>query len=275
MKKRRFADGGETDSGVETGPNPNIDDDTRASAQKFVEGDSARVFADPDRFSGAKPKVVTKEELAKSGLSLRDYMNQQQGLTRRGGAASTPDAYSKEQQYQRAQEAAQTPEGKAQRKAMEQSQALEGSYPEQALMGGTGFGIKTIAKAAQNLAGRGGAKEVAKRVEPAFAKEAQQLALPSPVKRIGYDKAGAKATERGARAEGRQAEMLKENARRTGLREDAPEATTRAVREKLGGNDFSLPMKRGGAVKKYAAGGSVSSRADGIAQRGKTRGKMC
>ena len=27
--------------------------------------------------------------------------------------------------------------------------------------------------------------------------------------------------------------------------------------------------------KKYASGGSVSSRADGIAQRGKTRGKMC
>jgi len=37
-------------------------------------------------------------------------------------------------------------------------------------------------------------------------------------------------------------------------------------------------MKRGGAVKKYASGGSVSSaskRADGIAQRGKTRGKVC
>ena len=33
-------------------------------------------------------------------------------------------------------------------------------------------------------------------------------------------------------------------------------------------------FKRGGAVKKYASGGSVSSRADGIAQRGKTRGKM-
>lgn len=31
-----------------------------------------------------KAPVVTKEELAKSGLSLRDYMNKQQGLTRRG-----------------------------------------------------------------------------------------------------------------------------------------------------------------------------------------------
>lgn len=38
-------------------------------------------------------------------------------------------------------------------------------------------------------------------------------------------------------------------------------------------------MKRGGAVKKYASGGTVKSsaskRADGIAQRGKTRGRIC
>ena len=34
-------------------------------------------------------------------------------------------------------------------------------------------------------------------------------------------------------------------------------------------------MAKGGSVKGYASGGSVSSRADGIAQRGKTRGKMC
>lgn len=34
-------------------------------------------------------------------------------------------------------------------------------------------------------------------------------------------------------------------------------------------------MKKGGKVKKMASGGSASKRADGIAQRGKTRGKMC
>jgi hypothetical protein len=31
---------------------------------------------------------------------------------------------------------------------------------------------------------------------------------------------------------------------------------------------------KGGAVKKMASGGSVSSRADGIATKGKTKGKM-
>jgi len=33
--------------------------------------------------SARKSKMVTKEELEKSGMSLRDYMNKQQGLTRR------------------------------------------------------------------------------------------------------------------------------------------------------------------------------------------------
>jgi hypothetical protein len=35
----------------------------------------------------SKSGVVTKEELAKSGLTLRDYMNKQRGLTRRDGKA--------------------------------------------------------------------------------------------------------------------------------------------------------------------------------------------
>ena len=34
------------------------------------------------------------------------------------------------------------------------------------------------------------------------------------------------------------------------------------------------PFKNGGAVKKMAKGGSASSRADGCAQRGKTKGRM-
>jgi hypothetical protein len=47
----------------------------------------------------------------------------------------------------------------------------------------------------------------------------------------------------------------------------------RMMRDSLGSG-----FKRGGTVKKYASGGSVSSaskRADGIAQRGKTRGRVC
>ena len=46
----------------------------------------------------------------------------------------------------------------------------------------------------------------------------------------------------------------------------------------FGGLNKALGMKKGGKVKTYAKGGSVSSassRGDGIAQRGKTRGRMC
>ncbi len=50
------------------------------------------------------------------------------------------------------------------------------------------------------------------------------------------------------------------------LRESVPEAAR--TYEGLEG------MKKGGAVKKMAAGGSASKRADGCAIRGKTRGKM-
>jgi hypothetical protein len=77
MKKpRKFGDGGETVDLVEPGSNST--------------DDSAREFAKPGRFSGSKPKVVTKEELAKSGLSLREYMNKQQGLTPRKDKAAAP-----------------------------------------------------------------------------------------------------------------------------------------------------------------------------------------
>ena len=39
-------------------------------------------------------------------------------------------------------------------------------------------------------------------------------------------------------------------------------------------DDLEPEFKRGGKTKAYASGGSVSSRGDGIAQRGKTRGMM-
>ena len=42
--------------------------------------------------TASKPAIVTKEELEKSGLSLRDYMNKQKGLTRRDGSTPTPAA---------------------------------------------------------------------------------------------------------------------------------------------------------------------------------------
>ena len=56
---------------------------------------------------------------------------------------------------------------------------------------------------------------------------------------------------------------------------------TRDEMPKMKGNDIGTgapvnTMKKGGkTVKKMASGGTASARADGIAQKGKTRGKFC
>ena len=287
MKKvRRFVDGGETDEMEAANQGEDLAAEQRG--ENILKG---------MRDAEAKPPIVTMDQVKKAGFSnLRDYLNDKQKLTRRGApAADTSNAYGKEQQYQRAQEAAQSSAEKARRAAMEKSQALEGSYPEQALMGGAGFGIKSLAQAAKNLANRGGAKEAAKRVEPYLAKEAQmalpapakqmalpappsRLALPAPARQLGYDKAAgktaSKTAERNARTQGRQDEMSRENLRRYGMTDDTSRDAVNAVRENLGmGRGFKV-MKKGGSTQGYASGGKVrsaSSRADGIAIRGKTR----
>ena len=48
---------------------------------------------------------------------------------------------------------------------------------------------------------------------------------------------------------------------------------TKDIEEKMAGS--TTGMKRGGGVKKMASGGTASSRADGIASKGKTKGRMC
>ena len=177
MKKRRFADGGETDPDVEMA---NASDDPIASMNKSKGWTG----------TAAKPKVVTKEELAKSGLSLRDYMNKQQGLKPRGEAtpSSATPAPSKA--------SAATP------MSTDPSQRSKPKY--------------------QSLQDR--AEEYA-----------------SKRKESGVGMYGGRNSAKDTRTPKR----------------------ARNLTDMIG------------LSSQYAKGGSVSSRADGIAQRGKTRGKMC
>ena len=80
---------------VRKGQHSGIDDETRARARKFVENaDTPRpaVTAKPKPPKPAvtanpkpsKNRVVSKKELEESGLSLRDFLNRERGLTRRG-----------------------------------------------------------------------------------------------------------------------------------------------------------------------------------------------
>ena len=203
---------------------------------------------------------------------LTAYANRQVGGGRGGQGgprAGEAEAY-RQKQYEAAQAAAATPEARAARQKQAESQGLEGVYPEQ-MIGGPG--LRTAQSIAKGLAARTAGKEAPAAASP-FLKE-----LPAPTKQLPYDKAGAMGRAREARATSRNEEMLRENARRSGLDPDNMNpATAKLVRDRLGGDDFSLGMKRGGKVRGYASGGSVSSasrRADGIATKGKTRGKMC
>jgi hypothetical protein len=176
-------------------------------------------------------------------------------------------------------------------RANPEAQAAEAVYPEQYLTPGGGF--KTAANMAKNLANRGG-REVAEYSTPllrnaATEVEAARAAAPrlgGPTPQLtGPSKAELVARDRAARAAAREEGMRAENAANYGLNPQAPgySASAGALRDKLGGADFSLGMKRGGAVKakRMASGGmtskmpSASRRGDGIASRGKTRGKIC
>ena len=81
-KVKRFSGGGgpEDDTGFGGGGPEDDTVDIRSS-------DGAQAPITP---TAPKTPIVTKEQLAKSGLSLRDYMNKQQGKTRRGGTTPTP-----------------------------------------------------------------------------------------------------------------------------------------------------------------------------------------
>jgi hypothetical protein len=68
--------------------NKNIDDDTRARAKAFVQSkmEPRAVAVEDDttkRIAKPKPRIVSKKELEESGLSLRDFLNKERGLTRR------------------------------------------------------------------------------------------------------------------------------------------------------------------------------------------------
>jgi len=147
-------------------------DDEKTSPKRFNSPDQSRI-------------KVTKEELDASGLSLRDYMNKQKGLTRRDGSAP--------------------------------------------------------AKAPSSKAG--------------------PSATPSAGSQMGPGSSATKNTE---------SEKPQEDF--ASIKNMLANRRARIARDNAA---LESGMKKGGKVKKMASGGSASSRADGIASKGKTRGKMC
>jgi hypothetical protein len=177
----------------------------------------------------------------------------------RGPAFGEVEAY-RQRQFDEANARARTPEGRAERARMEQQQALEAVRPEEVMIGGGG--LKTVAALARGLAGRRGAEKLAEYSVPRIGTEPLKIGS-EPLKMTGPTRAELLARDRASRAAAREAERQEFNRR----------GVDRFVE-----STFEGGMKRGGKVKKMASGGvtrsSASKRADGIATKGKTRGKM-
>jgi hypothetical protein len=191
-KMRKFVEGGGT-----------TEEDTTdyTGGQEAPPMSSSAAEEAPAPKAKAAPKMVTKEELAKSGLSLRDYLNKQQGLTRRGEA---------------------------------------------------------IAPAAA-APSRAGMQDALNTANKPFA----DTKRPGMMSRM------------------READKAIKGVREPEVKAKAP-AESRLTRGSFDDRDIDpktlLPRKRSSGASRYAAGGSVGSasrRADGIAAKGKTRGRMC
>ena len=106
------------------------------------------------------------------------------------------------------------------------------------------------------------------------------------MKDLAIDQANARRealdTARAARAATRQEKMAADNARAMGLdptrRTIASDAVRAQMRQRNSPDDraFSIPGAKRGGSQKYSSGKSVTKgRGDGLAQRGKTKGRMC
>lgn len=218
--------------------------------------------------------IVTKEALAKSGLSLRDYMNKQQGLTRRGGgspaASSSTDDRSKRPSLT-GTTAAAAPEAR-------DSLGIPTS------MGNAGKSYAPTGTAAESASG----SELGRNLEAAGNATGASAAIQGIRRGAAVGKGLAEfAAGRNAAPAVAKAAAPAVNARRAapnpatldkfneGLRKAKPAMDREAARQAILRADT---LKTGGKVKGYASGGSISSassRGDGIATKGKTRGKMC
>ena len=154
---------------------------------------------------------------------------------------------SREEAYKKADAEARSPEGQAKRKKIIELQAIENFSPELEVAGGLGgLGLKAAAKLLKRGSGKGFFRK-----DPEFDyPRVRRGELPAPKK--------------------------SDSANPSNL--SLPKPASRLGLPRPKGDDIAdvVAKRKGGSVQGYASGGSVaaSSRGDGIAQRGKTRGRM-
>jgi hypothetical protein len=239
---RKFADGGDTNTDDNVGADGIFSRPDYSMYKDLPEAVVIPGEAKAPSAAAKKAPIVTMKQLKDSGFdNLRDYLNAQQGLTRRGSPASAPKAAPKAAPVSDFDEGAGDGWGNAASRP-EEEPGLEGVHPELAFLGGAaGMGMKGIASLAARLAGRGAVRSAA----PAAAEAVPALAN-NPTRLLsGPSKADLLGAQRAARAAGRNADMLSENAARSGVTPGTPAAQAMAEQmRRLPAPDRSAVMNR-------------------------------
>ena len=181
-------------------------------------------------------RIVSKKELADSGLTLNQFLNRERGLTARNKPEAKSASKAEEPAGQIPGQSAKAPESSGGERSTERSRNIE------AALGATGLGLGAAA-AFKSLKALKAARDAKKPME-AVAKQASEVA-----------------------AKGR------EEVTNPLMWMAGPKKASKFKEPKKG---MSEADTSGGAVG-YKRGGGVSSaasRADGIAQRGRTKGRM-
>ena len=273
-RPRKFADGGS----IREEENENIGSDSRARAMEYLQGKrksgEAAPSAEPDKPAprAANPAAPAAKPSPKPAAPAAPTAKDPSIPEATYGGKPTP----KPGMMERAA------------RSVFPNPSFPGKGPESSLPAIAGVGAPAAARGAGRLAGglasaskqgweAGEAAKAAAR-EAAAARGAANRGKAAEL--VGRDRAArASARNRSESDEGMEAARMTAEG---GMRRPAsmpmrkrggPEDLDEIRMAGEGGPNF----KRGGKVKKYAAGGSVSAsrRADGIAQRGKTRGKVC
>ena len=227
--------------------NPNIDDDTRARAMKFV-ADNAADGADEE----ASPKAMPRRPVSRTPVEEPSRMSGPgRKPTNPTAASSAPEA------RERFGIPGKVGSHSAPGPNTSASSELERNLSAAGNATGASAAIQGVRRGA--AFGKGMSEFAAgRKAAPAAAKAAPAAAKAAPA--VNAKRAAPKADT-----------LDKFNA---GLKKAKSAADREKARQDILKADT---LKTGGAVKKYAMGGSISSassRADGIAQRGKTRGTM-
>lgn len=224
--------------------NPNIDDDTRARAMKFV-ADNAADGADEE----ASPKAMPRRPVSRAPVAEAPRTSGPGRKPTGPAAAAAPEA--------RDRFGIPTSMGSAGKSYAPTGKAAESASGSETLRNLEAAGNATGASAAIQGVRRGAA--FGKGMwEFAAGRKAAPAAKAAPA--VNAKRAAPKADTLDKFNAG--LKKAKSSADREKARQDILKADT---------------LKTGGKVKGYAKGGSISSassRADGIAQRGKTRGTM-